>query len=65
MYRYLFKKNNVDNFLFSHVGGLVAIGRVLALSVKSQGFESPVWSSQRLKNWHLLLPTGQCSPFNA
>jgi len=23
---------------------------------KVGGFESPVWSSQRLNNWHLLLP---------
>jgi len=32
------------------------VGRVLAPSVEGASFESPVWSSQRLKNWHLLLP---------
>jgi len=32
------------------------VGRVLAPNVEGWGFESPVGSSQRLKNWHLLLP---------
>jgi len=31
------------------------LGRVLALSVEGRWFESPVGSSQRLKNCHLLL----------
>jgi len=32
------------------------VGRVFAMSAESQGLESLVRSSQRLKNWHLLLP---------
>jgi len=29
---------------------------IFQMSVEGQGFESLVRSSQRLKNWHLLLP---------
>jgi len=31
------------------------VGGALAPSVEGRGFESPIGSSQRLKNWHLLL----------
>jgi len=34
----------------------VLVGRTLSPSVEAWEFESPVGSSQRLKNWHLLLP---------
>jgi len=32
------------------------VGRALVPSVEGRGFEFPVGSSQRLKNWHQLLP---------
>jgi len=38
----------------SRLGGLV--DRMLAPSVEGRVLESPVGSSQRPKNWHLLLP---------
>jgi len=35
---------------------LLSFQILFPLSVEGGGFESPVGSSQRLKNWHLLLP---------
>jgi len=32
------------------------LGRALAPSVEGRGIESQVGSSQRLKNWHVLVP---------
>jgi len=42
------------SILQGRLGGLV--GKALAPSVECRWLESPVGSSQRLKNWHLLLP---------
>jgi len=44
--------------LISHLCGQV--GRAFTQSVEGREFELPVGSSQRLKNWYLLLP-----PFKA